>query len=124
VRVLVDSDVLVEVTRAKNVELLSQWIELAESTDEILYSPITSAELWAGVRPNEIKLLDELFSALRCVPLTDQIGRRAGGYLSRFRKSHSVELADALIAATVVESKSSLWTRNRKHYPMGELVFF
>jgi predicted nucleic acid-binding protein len=44
--------------------------------------------------------------------------------LRRYRKSHGVELADALIAATAVAHSAMLWTRNRKHYPMKELAFF
>jgi len=35
-----------------------------------------------------------------------------------------VELADALIAASAVAHGAELWTRNRKHYPMGDIVFF
>jgi len=38
--------------------------------------------------------------------------------------SHAVELGDALIAAAAVASRAELWTRNRKHYPMKEAVFF
>lgn len=47
----------------------------------------------------------------------------AGEYIRRYRKSHSVELGDALIAASAVVSGAALWTRNRKHYPMPELKF-
>src|SRR3954464_3855925 len=43
--------------------------------------------------------------------------------LKRYRKSHAVELGDALIAASAVERGARLWTRNRKHYPMPELAF-
>jgi predicted nucleic acid-binding protein len=57
------------------------------------------------------------------VPTDTVVGRRAGDYLQRYRKSHNVELADALIAASAVERNAMLWTRNRKHYPMKELVF-
>jgi hypothetical protein len=59
-----------------------------------------------------------------CVPADAAVGRRAGEYLRRYRKSHSVELGDALIAATAVVSGAMLWTRNRKHYPMTELTFY
>jgi len=33
-------------------------------------------------------------------------------------------LGDALIAATVSIHKLELWTRNRRHYPMGDVAFF
>jgi len=44
--------------------------------------------------------------------------------LRRYRKSHAIELGDALIAASAVARNATLWTRNRKHYPMKELSFF
>ena len=58
------------------------------------------------------------------LPVDGETGRRAGDYLRQYRKSHSVELGDALIAATAVQNDAALWTRNRKHYPMNELSFY
>jgi len=82
------------------------------------------AELWAGARPKEHEALDNLFTALRCAAIDREAGRRAGTYLRRYRRSHGVEVADALIAASAVENGAALWTRNRRHYPMKEIVFF
>jgi predicted nucleic acid-binding protein len=58
------------------------------------------------------------------VPADGPVGLRAGEYLRRYRKSHAVELGDALIAASAVASGARLWTRNRKHYPMRDLTFY
>jgi predicted nucleic acid-binding protein len=99
-------------------------MELSKSDALILFSPINVAELWAGARRTEYDSLVALFDALVCAPADAAIGRRAGEYLRRYRKSHRVELGDALIAATAVTSGALLWTRNRKHYPMKELSFF
>jgi predicted nucleic acid-binding protein len=44
--------------------------------------------------------------------------------LRQYRKSHGVEIADALIAAAAVANRAELWTRNRKHYPMKDVSFF
>jgi predicted nucleic acid-binding protein len=92
--------------------------------DAILYSPVSAAELWAGARPSEHDAIDDLFRALMCVPIDAAIGQQAGDYLKRYRKSHAVELGDALIAAAAVLNNAALWTRSRKHYPMKDLVFF
>lgn len=121
---LVDSDILLEVSRGRDAGLVSQWTELSSSDVEILYSPVSAAELWAGARPAEHVALTDLFSSLTCVPIDAETGRRAGEYLKRYRKSHAVELGDALIAAGAVLNSATLWTRNRKHYPMKELAFF
>jgi len=122
--VLTDSDILIEVSRGRDKILVSRWLELGKSDALILYSAVSAAELWAGARPAEYAALDALFDALLCVPIDAAVGRRAGEYLRRYRKSHAVELAGALIAASAVGNGARLWTRNRKHYPMPELAFY
>jgi len=122
--VLVDSDILIEVSRAKDQVLISRWVELSQSDQTVLYSPVTAAELWAGVRAREHEALTNLFRALLCAPVDSETGRQAGDYLRQYRKSHAVELGDALIAATALLNDAALWTRNRKHYPMKELTFY
>lgn len=122
--VLIDSDILIEVTRGKDMDILSKWRALSTTDAAVLYSPVSVAELWAGARSNEHHALNNLFRALTCVPIDSEVGRQAGAYLRHYRKSHGVELGDALIAAGAVANNAELWTRNRKHYPMKELSFF
>jgi predicted nucleic acid-binding protein len=122
--VLVDSDILIEVSRGRDRDILAKWKELSQSDSAILYSPVTAAELWAGARPREHDALESLFRALHCAAIDRETGRQAGDYLRHYRNSHGVELGDALIAAAAVLNRSHLWTRNRKYYPMKELTFF
>ena len=122
--ILIDSDVLIEVTRARDSALIRSWIEMSGSDDVLLCSPVTVAELWHGALPREHDALKGLFTALVCVPIDADIGERAGHYLRQYGKSHGVELGDALIAATTVAQGALLWTRNRKHYPMNDLEFY
>ena len=122
--VLIDSDVLIEVSRGRDQSILSRWADLSRSDALILFSPVNEAELWAGARPTEYDSLEALFGALACAPADAAARRRAGNYLRRYRQSHRLELGDALIAATAVANSAMLWTRNRKHYPMKELSFF
>jgi predicted nucleic acid-binding protein len=79
-----------------------------ESQSPLLYSPVTVAELWAGARPNEHDALNSLFRALTCIPIDEETGHHAGVYMSRYRRSHGIELADALIAARAVSKQSLL----------------
>ena len=122
--VLVDSDILIEVSRGKDSAVLRRWAELAESDHVVLCSPVSVAELWHGARPSEHEALANLFRALICAPLDADAGRQAGEFLREYRKSHNLELGDALIAAAAVMHGAVLWTRNRKHYPMKRLSFY
>lgn len=122
--VLVDSDILIEVSRGRNADVVSTWLELSNSDAVVLYSPVSVAELWADARPSEHDALRNLFRALTCAPIDEDVGRQAGAYLQRYRRSHSVEVADALIAANAIANNAELWTRNRKHYPMKDISFF
>jgi predicted nucleic acid-binding protein len=122
--VLIDSDILIEVLRARDDAILSRWGQLSRAESALLCSPVTVAELWHGARPQEYQILNALFVAVHCIPIDIQIGQRAGDYLRQYAKSHHVELGDALIAATASVHKLELWTRNRRHYPMKDIDFF
>jgi len=124
VTVLVDSDVLIEVSRERSRDILSKWTQLAESGSAILCSPVSSAELWAGSLPREHEATAKLFRTLLCAPIDYETGRQAGDYLRQYGKSHGLQIGDALIAAAAVLHHAELWTRNRKHYPMKELSFY
>jgi predicted nucleic acid-binding protein len=99
-------------------------MDLSNSDAAVLYSPVSVAELWAGARPNEHDALNNLFRALTCIPIDEESGLQAGIYLQQYRRSHGVEVADALIAASALMNDAELWTRNRKHYPMKDISFF
>jgi predicted nucleic acid-binding protein len=72
--VLIDSDVLIEVSRARDAGILEAWRSLADSEEGLLCSPVTVAELWQGAKPAEHSTLNALFSALLSTPITKPAG--------------------------------------------------
>jgi predicted nucleic acid-binding protein len=122
--VLLDSDVIIEVLRQRNPEVLQGWVGLADSREAVICSPISVAEVFHGMRAREKDAIDRIFSSLICLPVDQGIGRRAADYLRLFHASHALALGDALIAATASRHDLQLWTRNRKHFPMKDLRFF
>ena len=82
------------------------------------------AEILAGSQKGEEKAIGDLFLLLETLPITSDVGRKAGEYVRSYAKSHGVELGDALIAASAYSSSRELWTRNKKHYPMKDVRFF
>jgi len=122
--VLIDSDILIEVSRGRDSAILAQWREVTSADAVVVCSAVTIAEIWSGARPREHVILIGLFAVLTCVPIDSTIGRRAGEYLERYSKSHRLELGDALIAATAAVHSLALWTRNTKHYPMKDISLY
>jgi predicted nucleic acid-binding protein len=121
--VWIDSDILIEVCRGRDASILKQWAQFGESSDVLVVSPVSVAELWAGARANEHGVIEALFGQLICIPIDAETGRLAGDHIRAYRKSHGTELGDALIAAGAAMRGATLWTRSRKHYPMKGLVF-
>lgn len=121
--VLVDSDILIEVSRGRNAKIISQWLDLARADAAVLYSPNQRGGT-VGQRATQRTRCSE--SSLSRTEMCSDRPRNgsSGVYLRKYRKSHGVEIADALIAACTVANGADLWTRNRKRYPMKNVSFF
>jgi hypothetical protein len=122
--VLLDTDIVIEILRLRDQGILTAWTALAVTSPNIFLTPVTAAEVWAGVRPREHRAAEQFLSSLTCVSVDYEIGHIAGDCLRQFSKSHNLKIGDALIAAAAIRHKAALWTRNRKHYPMPQLTFF
>lgn len=96
---LIDTDVFVDHLRGAK--------ELEPKSHRVHYSVVTRAELFAGDAATEIVSL--LLAPFREIDIGHEIAERAG----RLRRESGIRLPDALIAATAVEHKLNLFTRNR-----------
>jgi predicted nucleic acid-binding protein len=122
--VFIDSDVLMDVLRGEERDVLSLWESLATAETAMLYSAISAAEIWSAARASEHVQITKLFRPLLCIPVDREIGKQAGEYLRKFGRTHELKLVDALIAASAIRHQAALWTRNRQRYPMPELSFY
>ena len=121
--ILYDSDVIIEILR-DSPQILEAALDLERSGVPTYCSPISWAEIYAGIRPGEEGITETFFQARGEVIIDATSGRKAGDYLSRYGRSHGVQIADALVAAAASTSGLRLWTLNRKHYPMPDLNFY
>ncbi len=115
-RFLLDTNVLIDLLRQR-----PQAIDYIRALTELPFtSTIVIAELYAGVRDgHERAQLDELArNGVLVVPVTQEMGVTAGLFVRQYATSHSVGLADALIAATARQIRARLVTLNIKHFPM------
>jgi predicted nucleic acid-binding protein len=112
---LVDTDVLIDYLRGNDQAV--NYIK--KHSRQIILSPISVSELYAGVRDgSERKELDEFIGLFPIFPVTLETARVGGLYKRDYFKSHHIGLADALIAAAAKTSSAEIITLNTKHFPM------
>jgi toxin FitB len=99
---LVDSDIFIDHLRGAQA--------IAPGRHRLHYSVITRAELIAGSSATE--LIDLLLAPFRELPVDRAIADRAG----QIRRESGIRLPDALIAATALEHRLGLATRNRADF--------
>jgi predicted nucleic acid-binding protein len=121
--ILLDSDVIIAWLRGYQ-PVAGVVMSLLEQGSSLLWTPVSVAEIFAGARKGENAQLEKLFQILETLPISQEIGKRAGYYLQKYSKSHSLELGDTLIAASAYTADLSLWTINKKHNPMSEVRLF
>lgn len=113
--VVVDSDVLIDASRcaAGAVEYLAQ----AESQHTLAISIITEMELVVGCRSKaELRATERFLGRFQRLTLSDGIAKMALELLRRYRPSHGLLIADALIAATAILLQAPLVTKNQRDY--------
>ena len=112
--VLIDSDVLIWFARG-NARAVAKLRGLADS----YISAVSYMELAQGCRNKaELKVLQKAFksSTHDVLPITQGISDLACALVEKYALSHSVHVADALIAATAISHGLPLLTANSKHF--------
>lgn len=111
---LIDTDVLIWMTRghagaAARLENLLPW----------RISAVTYMELVQGCR-NKQELARIKKGLAMCntevLPITEAISNKAMELVEQYALSHSLQLGDALIAATALEHDMAVLTANAKHF--------
>ncbi len=111
---LIDTDVLIWYLRGNN-----KAAKIIEGHQGFFISVVNYMELVQGIRNKQE--LTELRKALRVwktqmLYINEEISAKAMFFIERYYLSHSLEMADALIAATALVNGVSILTANHKHY--------
>lgn len=112
--VAVDTTILIDHLRgfepAKNV------IEKIRNKELKAYiSSVTEAELFSGNEANlksKREELKELIALFEKIVLDNEIAQKAG----ELRRTYAAEVPDAIIAATAINQRCKLWTKNVKAF--------
>lgn len=117
---LIDTDILIDHFHGHRAAL--DFLAGQLNGDEPLaLSVVTLTEFTGGMRPGEESRTEQLLALFTLLDIDAAIARQAGDYLRRFRRSHRIDLGDALIAATAKTLRATVVTRNVKHYPMADI---
>ncbi|PID50576.1 MAG: VapC toxin family PIN domain ribonuclease [Proteobacteria bacterium] len=120
---LLDTDIIIWSLRGND-----SATDYIDSLDEIFISGITYMELIQGTKSKKecrdlIKTLDAI--EVQSIPISENISSQAITLVKTFAHSHSMQLADSLIASTAIIHNLPFTSGNKKHFEqIPELKFY
>ena len=118
---LVDTDILIDLS-LDDVQAI-QVLKGLEQQSTLAVSTITVMELIVGCRnKNELRSTDRLLERFKIILLNEQVSVRAVELIRKYRLSHGLLLADAMIAATALSMDCDFITKNQRDYRFIEGV--
>lgn len=114
-RILVDSDILIDVMR--KVPVAALVLQDAKTHAPLAVSVITRLELVSGSLNRENLLqVESILSRFEVLHISEEISAVADSLLTRYYLSHGLLIPDALIAATAIVYDVPLLSKNQKDY--------
>ncbi|HEY9297796.1 MAG TPA: type II toxin-antitoxin system VapC family toxin [Phormidium sp.] len=114
-RVLIDTDVLIDVSRG--IEGTLALLDTTEATATLTVSVITQMELMVGCRhKSEQQVIERFLSRFEVIHVNESISNQAVELLRQYRLSHGLLIPDALIAATALVTGYPLLSKNQSDY--------
>ena len=121
-RAYIDADILIWHLRGKRKAL--NFLRRLRDGDEY--------ELWIGVmqraevvffmRPEEEESTMLFLSQFKTEPVDQGRVDEAALLYRKWHPSHGIDINDAILAATVMQTGGRIFCLNRKHYPMTEVL--
>ena len=111
---IIDTDVLIWYLRGNENAKKTISVNIPFNISVINYM-----ELLQGMKDkNELHILQKCLTkwSTKIIQINENISNRAMFFVEDYCLNHSMELADAIIAATALEYREVLLTANEKHY--------
>ncbi|PYT10333.1 MAG: VapC toxin family PIN domain ribonuclease [Acidobacteria bacterium] len=113
--VVVDTDILIDASRAVGEALAC--LDQLEDRSALAVSAVTEMELVVGCRDKvELRALGKFLNRFQVIGLNERISDAAVELLRRYRLSHGLLIADAVIAATALVLDTPLISKNQRDY--------
>jgi predicted nucleic acid-binding protein len=110
-----DTDILIDIGRGDSdaINCLQNYTQIST----LATSVITQMELIVGCRnKTELQSLTKFLKQFQILQLNKLISEKSVRLLEQYRLSHGLLIADALIAATVIENDENFITKNQKDF--------
>jgi len=121
-RTYVDSDVLIWHLRGdqKALRFLQRLRDSEEN--ELWMGAMQRAEIVFFMKPEEETATLLFLSQFKTAAIDQRIIDSAAALYRRWQPSHGLDINDAILAATVMQTGGQIFCLNTKHYPMPDLL--
>jgi predicted nucleic acid-binding protein len=121
-RAYVDSDVLIWHLRGEQKALRFLQRLRDPEENELWMGVMQRAEIVFFMKPEEEAATLLFLSQFKTAPIDQRIVDAAGALYRRWQPSHGLDINDAILAATVMQTGGQIFCLNTKHYPMPRLL--
>jgi predicted nucleic acid-binding protein len=112
---LIDTDILIDAGR--NIADAVTRLQSEAASHTLAVSTVTAMELLVGCRDKrEQREIERFLRHFVIVPLDPKVSGTAVELVKKYRLSHGLLIADALIAATAIEANIPLLSKNQRDY--------
>ncbi len=112
---IVDTDIVIDAGRG--VEAAIDCLKKIKATTSLCLSAISQMELIVGCRnKKEIRYLEQFLERFQILHVDESISLSAISLLKRYRTSHGLVIADAIIAATAITLGCPFISKNQKDF--------
>ena len=112
--ILVDTNIFIEVFKGNSAVFATVQ---SAGPENLALSAITAMELYYGALNRlELQRIRKNLSAFHVINISTAISETATRLIETYAKSHNLQIPDALIAATAIETHSELLTLNVRDF--------
>ena len=121
-RAYIDADVLIWHLRGER-KALNFLRRLRDANEyELWIGAMQRAEVVFFMRPNEEEDTLLFLSQFKTAPVDQDVVDHAAALYRQWHPSHNLDINDALLASTAMQTGGQIFCLNKKHYPMPDLV--
>ena len=121
-RAYIDSDILIWHLRGEPKAAAFFRRLSGEPATELWTGALQRAEIVFFMRPDEEAGTLSFLSRFKTESVTREIVDAASTFYRLWHPSHGIDINDAILAATAAATGGKIYTQNRKHYPMPDVV--